>query len=199
MNAGGTNIVLLNDIVIDGTLTANANFTKNKVKTVLNLNGKSLKNEENNSLTDVIVVSAVANLTINGEGTVEAVSGNDGYPVISEGTLIINGGTYKSGLDKDGYQNAVIYARGEGNITINGGIYQCDKANDSLPAERKDYRYTINKKDGDRKTTKIEVKGGKFYHFNPAQSLSENPQENFVAEGYKSYAVGANWFAVVKK
>ena len=30
-----------------------------------------------------------------GEGTVEAVSGNDGYTVISDGTVIINGGTFK--------------------------------------------------------------------------------------------------------
>ena len=193
LNAGGTNIVLAADITTNTTLYAANNAT-------LNLNGYSIKNTATTGNTDVIIVNAGVELVINdaaNKAVVEAATNGDGYTVIAEGTLIIKGGTYKSGLDKDGYQNAVIYARGEGNITINGGIYQCAKADDSLPAARKDYRYTINKKDADKNSTIISVIGGKFYHFNPAQSLSENPQENFVAKGYKSYAVDANWYAVV--
>ena len=35
-----------------------------------------------------------------------------------------------------------------------------------------------------------EVKGGKFYKYNPAASASENPVANFVPEGYESVQVG---------
>ena len=38
-------------------------------------------------------------------------------------------------------------------------------------------------------------KGGKFFKFNPADNLSENPKMNFVAEGYESVADG-DWFVV---
>ena len=75
---------------------------------VLNLNGHTIKNAEGNKETDVIIVREGATLTINGEGTIEAVSGNDGYTVIAEGTVIINGGEFKSGVDAAGAPNAVV-------------------------------------------------------------------------------------------
>lgn len=143
------------------------------VEAVLNLNGHTLKNYIMNEPTDLIVVEEGATLTINGEGTLEAVSGNDGYTVISEGTVIINGGTFKAGLDKNKEANAVVYARGNGKVFVNGGYFPNEKNSN----------YVLNKKDADKATTVIEVSGGVFVGFDPSNSPSENPKENFLAEG----------------
>ena len=157
-----------------------------KKDAVLNLNGYTLKNNVNNKFTDLIIVNKGATLTINGEGTLEAVTGNDGYAVISEGTLVINGGTYKAGVDADGAANAVIYARGEGKVVVNGGTF---------PNENNS-GFVLNKKDADRATTAIEVRGGKFYNFDPANNAAEGAGTNFCANGFGTIEKD-NWYEVV--
>jgi len=142
----------------------------------LELNGQTITNQLNNPQTDVIIVKEGATLTINGEGTVEAVTGNDGYAVIAEGTVIINGGTFKSGVDADNAPNAVVYARGNGKVYVNGGTFPNDNSS----------KYVLNKKDADRKTTVIEVTGGTFENFNPANNAAEGAGTNFLADGYAS-------------
>jgi hypothetical protein len=156
------------------------------VEAVLNLNGHTLKNYIMNEPTDLIVVEEGATLTINGEGTLEAVSGNDGYTVISEGTVIINGGTFKAGLDKNGEANAVVYARGNGKVFVNGGTFPNDKISN----------FVLNKKDADRATTTIEVRGGRFHYFNPENNAAEGAGTNFVAEGHHAIQDG-DWYEVV--
>ena len=44
----------------------------------------------------------------------------------------------------------------------------------------------------------IEVTGGKFHNFNPADNRSENPKMNFVAEGYESVETQPGVFEVQK-
>lgn len=163
---------LTDDVTLTSPMAVNTNFT-------LNLNGKTITNKVDNTATDVIVVAEGATLTINGEGTVEAVTGNDGYAVIADGTVIINGGTFKSGADADGAANAVVYARGNGKVYVNGGTFP--NANNSA--------YVLNKKDSDRATTTIEVTGGTFTNWNPANNAAEGAGTNFVVEGYKSVEV----------
>ena len=162
-------ITLADDITISETM----NIPADKNVTI-NLNGKILTNKVDNTNTDVLTVAAGGTLIIDGEGTVEAVTGNDGYAVISDGTLIINGGTFKSGVDANGEANAVIYARGNGKIYVNGGTFP----NDS------DSKFVLNKKDQDRATTVIEVTGGKFQNFNPGDNAAEGTGTNFLADGY---------------
>ena len=157
-----------------------------KKDAVLNLNGYTLKNNVNNKFTDLIIVNKGATLTINGDGTLEAVTGNDGYAVISEGTLVINGGTYKAGVDADGAANAVIYARGEGKVVVNGGTF---------PNENNS-GFVLNKKDADRAKTTIEVRGGKFYNFDPANNAAEGAGTNFCANGFGTIEKD-NWYEVV--
>ena len=158
---------------------------------VLNLNGFDIKNSSENGETDVIIVREGATLTINddGNGTIEAVSGNDGYAVIAEGTVIINGGTFKSGRDAKGKSNATIYARGKGTVRINGGIFNTDGTDN-------DGKFVLNKKDADRANTTIEVRGGKFYNFNPENNAAEGAGTNFLADGFMAIQDG-NWFEVV--
>lgn len=180
----GGYLTLSEDVVLDETLVLKAGKSL-----VLNLNGKTITNKVDNALTDVIVVEEGATLTINGDGAVTAVSGNDGYAVISAGKLIINGGEYTSGLDTQNDGNATIYARGNGEIYINGGKFQ----NSGDPTA-----YVINKKDGDRATTTIVIKGGTFVNFNPANNAAEGSGTNFVAEGYSSYEKEANVWEVIE-
>ena len=170
----------------ENTEIAHTLYVRQGVNAVLNLNGKTLKNSVNNLHTDVIVIEQGATLTINGEGTVEAVSGNDGYAVVCQGTLIVNGGTFKAGVDENGEANAVLYARGEGEIYVNGGYFP----NESNSA------YVLNKRDADRATTVIEVKGGIFEGFNPADNAAENAGTNFLAEGYVSIKSGDDYVVV---
>ena len=167
--AAGGKFTLASDITLTSTLAVSENMT-------LKLNGKTLKNKIDNAKTDVIVVAENATLTIEGEGTVEAVTGNDGYAVIADGTVIINGGTFKAGKDAEGAANAVVYVRGNGKAYVNGGEFP----NENNSA------YVLNKKDADRATTTIEVKGGTFTGFNPANNAAEGAGTNFVVEGYES-------------
>ena len=177
----GGQVTLPSDMEIGHTL-----YVREGVNAVLNLNGKTLKSHVDNLHTDVIVVEKGATLTINGEGTIEAVSGNDGYAVVTEGTLIVNGGTFKAGVDANGEANAVLYARGNGKIYVNDGLF---------PNESNSV-YVLNKKDADRATTVIEVKGGTFHGFDPANNAAENAGTNFLASGYKSTEVSDNVWVV---
>ena len=174
LSFGGV-VTLANDIELTKSLNV-------ALDTVLDLNGHTLKNKVENTATDVIVVAEGATLTINGEGksTIEAVTGNDGYAVISEGTVVINGGTFKAGVDVDGAANAVVYARKNGKVYVNGG---------NFPNEYNS-TFVLNKKDADRATTTIEVRGGQFTAFDPANNAAEGANTNFCALGYVSTANG---------
>ena len=188
--ANGGEYTLDIDVVLPETLVVDGDVS-------LNLNGKTITNAVDNTATDVIIVNEGATLTINGDGLIEAVTGNDGYAVIVKGNLVINGGTFKSGLDADGYQNAVIYARhNNAHITINGGEFRSADADPSLDASRRDYRYTINKW-GSALNSVIEIKGGRFYRFNPELNAADGMPTDYMAAGYKAYAVDADWYSVV--
>ena len=179
---GGT-LTLSADVVVPETIIIEKNLT-------LNLNGKTIKNELGTKAsavgTDVIIVNQGATLTIEGDGTIEAVSGNDGYAIIADGTVIINGGKIKSGIDQNNEPNAVVYARNNGKVYVNGGIF---------PNEHNS-NFVLNKKDAHRATTTIEVRGGKFYNFNPQNNAAEGDNTNFVAEGYGVYEKDG-WYEVM--
>ena len=154
---------------------------------VLNLNGHTIKNAEGNALTDVIVVREGGKLTINGEGTIEAVSGNDGFAIVSEGELVINGGIFKAGVDATGDANAVIYARENGKVYVNGGYFP----NDSNSG------FVLNKRDADRATTTIAVSGGVYRNFDPKANAAEGEGTNFMADGFTTVFDGVDTYTVV--
>ena len=145
------------------------------VNVVVNLNGKTIKNTATTSPTDVFFVAPGAELTLNGEGNVTAVGGNDGYAVYSQGKVTINGGVYSTGLDENGKANACIYVKNNGQAYIFGGEFHSEPG-----------ALMLNKHDGTRETTVLNVYGGTYYGFNPADNLSENAGTNFVPAGYKS-------------
>ena len=69
----------------------------------------------------------------------------------------------------------MIYAQGNAQIIINGGRF-----------EGKTPAWLLNIYDEDGETAKIEVRGGEFVGFNPANNKAEGEETNFVADGYKS-------------
>ena len=165
-------VTLDRDYVIGQTI-----YVRKGINATLNLNGFSIKNAKENEYTDVIIVEEGASLTINGQGLIEAVSGNNGYAVIAEGKVTINGGTFKAGKDENGEANALVYARGNGEVYVNGGEFLNEHHSE----------FVLNKKDADRATTVIEVRGGKFWHFDPSQNAAENKGTDFVPVGWGAY------------
>ena len=184
--AKGGEFTLLEDMTINESLVVGKG-----VKAVINLNGKTITNQKDNKSTDVIVVDEEAELEINGPGNITAVSGNDGYPVFAWGKVTINGGVITSGVDEDGNANAGVYVKGKGAAYIKGGEYHSEGI------------FTLNKYDSHRAQTVIEVTGGTFYDWNPADNEAEGKGTDFVAEGYESVetAAGSNVWVVkpVKK
>jgi hypothetical protein len=179
---GGT-LVLNEDI----TLTQTALTVPAGKKVSLNLNGNNIT--ANKAALDAIVVEEGGELVIDGEGTVKAIDGGNGFTIYCQGKLTINGGTYESGVDENGEPNAVIYARDNGKIYVNGGVYP-NAANS---------KFVLNVRDQDHKagTAKIEARGGIYTNFNPAQSPSENHVASFVAPGYKSVEIDNNVWQIV--
>ena len=191
LNAGGTNIVLAANIETTKSLMVNADISAK-----LNLNGYSITNISNNpelEKGDGIIV--YGKLEINGQGTVQGYTRAVWARSTTEAVVTINGGNYIGAVCESGCE--VIYASGNGKITINGGTFQAvnqDKTSFAKP------QYAVlnlhgNGKDG----ASISVTGGKFKNFDPANNISENPttKGNFVAANFHSYAVDANWYAVV--
>ena len=144
---------------------------------VIDLNGFSIKTKDGKTVYRPDEVSALISVqngsvvTIKGSGLVDG--GPEDYAVeVRNGVLNIEGGDYVGAY-------TAAYAV-EGTINISGGTFS-----DSLG----DNRYVLNLKDenGKNGTAKINVTGGTFVGFNPEDNAAENPQVNFVADGYQVF------------
>lgn len=172
----GETIVLLRDV----NLTEPVVITK---EVIVDLNGKKIS-----SATDVFEVADGA-LTIIGDGEVHAATTN-GEPycaVWAYGDAVVNiyGGTYKIGYP-DGDYNDLIYAKENAVINIYGGTFYNSGSENA---------FVLNLKDQDRSTADINVYGGSYEKFNPANNESEGPNTNFVAAGYTVEQNG-DWYIV---
>jgi len=176
-------IVLKNDIA----LTTQLEVTK---EVTLNLNGKKLYTEEDivNNDPDVkdwsmISVQEGGKLTIKGNGIIEALDGTECYGIdVRGGSLIFKNGTIKANC-------SAIYVR-EGSAVVEGGTI-CIYDN----SEAYDFNYVLNCLDANlnNQTATISVTGGTFENYNPANSASENPLKNFVANGYEAVENSGNY------
>lgn len=134
-------------------------------------------------------------LTLNGEGTVKSQACKYSMAVWAQGgEVIINGGTYENA----GEGSDLIYASAGAKIEINGGEFKACEKQEGVSGTN-NLHSALNIKDSDKKTTSIVVKGGKFYGFDPANNVSENPKQSFVADGYESVEIEAGVFEVRKK
>ena len=172
--ATGGEATLAADLVLDESVAV-----KSGKEVVLNLNGKTVKNNSNSS-----ALGVYGSLVINGEGTVDGGEGGDNVAVWSMpgGKLTINGGTYTVGADANGLGNSTIYTTG-GDVVINGGTF-------STAAKYRDSYWTINKQNGS--TGKVEIYGGTFPGFDPANPNTDD-ETTYVADGYVSVGKDGVW------
>ena len=172
--ATGGEATLAADLVLDESMAVKAGK-----EVVLDLNGKTVKNNSNSSAFDVY-----GSLVLNGEGTVDGGEGGDNVAVwsMSGGKLTINGGTYTVGPDANGSGNSTIYSTG-GDVVINGGTF-------SNAAKSAGRYWTINKQNGS--TGKVEIYGGTFPGFDPANPNTDD-DPTYVAEGYVSVEKDGVW------
>lgn len=172
--ATGGEATLAADLVLDESVAV-----KSGKEVVLNLNGKTVKNNSNSSAFNVY-----GSLVINGEGTVDGGEGGDNVAVWSMpgGKLTINGGTYTVGADANGLGNSTIYTTG-GDVVINGGTF-------STAAKYRDSYWTINKQNGS--TGKVEIYGGTFPGFDPANPNTDD-ETTYVVDGYVSVGKDGVW------
>lgn len=97
--------------------------------------------------------------------------------------------TIKSGTYRANGHSQVIYLQKASKVVIEGGEF-------TSMNETYAQKFTLNLKDdllkaeGAVPTDFIEIKGGRFYKYDPSRSESENPAANFVAAGYKSVQDG---------
>lgn len=168
----GDTIKLLADIDLSQTITVNKTIT-------LNMNGKKLYNTsdlwdkptaeaDNWSL---ISVRGSGNLTITGNGTFAAKE-NDCYAVdVQESaTVTIKNGTFIGNI------HAVYVFAGTANVE--GGTYSVQQ---KYPDSAKGDEFVLNCYDANRAngTARINVTGGTFKNFNPANNAAEGEGNNF--------------------
>lgn len=194
---GGGNLNITSDIVANSlTDTADARVIVKK-PTTLNLNNKKIISPDNmgNNSTNFCALYVEADTTINATedgGINTGTNGGYGINVNKGASLTINGGYYYGG-------GTAIQVQ-KGTLVINGGTFAVEPYSNSVYG----YKFLLNCVDGNYKngTAKIIVKGGTFINFDPANSASENPKGNFVAEGYKvvSEQHGTDtWYTVVSQ
>lgn len=157
-------------------------------KVTFDLGEYTITNTNKSGIASVIKAINGAGVTVNATtGGIDAGSGatNNYAFYANSGTIIINGGNYTVGLDKNGDGNAIAYAdrawgKGPGTIRVNGGTFEA-------AAAKNGHSYVLNASDGSGCT--IEVKGGTFKNFDPSNNICEGEGTNFVAAGYAVTAV----------
>ena len=153
----------------------------------------------NDTVGDGVFCVKKGTLTLNGEGTVNGVGDNNYCMAVwaDGGEVVINGGTYTNAgaVEKNGAGNnyELIYVKNGGKVTINGGTFI-----GAYDLNHTNAQYLLNSHDTQVGT--IEIKGGKFYNYNP--ETMANDATITVADGYKVVAGtpdadGNVWYEVV--
>jgi len=169
----GGKVTLTEDVTLVKNLTVAGNL-------VIDLNGKTLTYDAPEGTTDeekkarAIMFRVDGSLTFEGTGAVDA----NGYVASANagGVIKVNGNAnyYSKGV-------TVFQANG-GKVHVNGGRYEV-KGNDTYGT-----KFVLNHVDSQRDNGLIEVTGGTFVNFDPANNAAEGTGTNFVKKGYASYA-----------
>lgn len=188
--ATGGSAKLVDDIEIDYPLVLSGN-----TDVVIDLNGHSIvnKTQVNENYTVVFNVTGNSHLTINGEGEVKALeetSDVDGYRMAvwayDDAVVDINGGYfYNKQLNPE--TSNLIYVMDRAVVNVAGGKFETAMLNAQGTS------LLLNMQDASQATAKINITGGQFVDFDPADCVSEGPHTNFVADGYVSVKNGNVW------
>lgn len=172
-----SDLVLSSTWIINDTVTLNLNGHTISSGTTQIWNDPEEEAEGNLKTWSLISVRQGGNLTINGEGTLKTVE-NDCYAVdVQDGaTCTINGGNYKGNVH-------AVYVL-EGTLNVTGGEFSIQQTypNDTSKA----YEFTLNCYDAnhEKDTAKINVSGGTFFKFDPANNQAEGANTNFTQKVY---------------
>ena len=192
----GGDINISKNIYTDNTDTRAARMTISK-PTTLNLDAKIVSPDNmgnNNTNFCALIVNADTTINATDKGGVDTGT-NGGYAinVLNGATLTINGGDY--------YGGGTTVQVEKGTLIINGGKFACEPYSNPVYGNK----FLINCIDSAWKdgSAKVIIKGGTFVNFDPSNSESENPNGNFVADGYKvvpeTQSNGDIWYTVVSK
>ena len=193
--ATGGSAKLVDDIEIDYPLVLSGN-----TDVTIDLNGHSIvnKTQVNGNYTVVFNVTGNSHLTINGEGEVKALeetSDVDGYRMAvwayDDAVVDINGGYFYNKQLNAGTSN-LIYVMDRAVVNVAGGKFETAMLNAQGTS------LLLNIYDHDRATAKINITGGQFVAFDPADCVSEGPHTNFVADGYMSVEAEEGVWTVVR-
>ena len=193
--ATGGSAKLVDDIEIDYPLVLSGN-----TDVVIDLNGHSIvnKTQVNGNYTVVFNVTGNSHLTINGEGEVKALeetSDVDGYRMAiwayDDAVVDINGGYFYNKQLNPGTSN-LIYVMDRAVVNVAGGKFE------TAMLDAQGTSFLLNMQDASRATAKINITGGQFVDFDPADCISEGPHTNFVADGYMSVKTEDNVWTVVR-
>ena len=180
--ADGATITMMADVATDAAIAV-------AKKVTIDLNGKTIKTTANDKSGDgVFCVTTGGDLTIEGEGTINGVGGNNYNIAIwaNGGKVTINGGTYTNvgaTATVDPAHFDLIYVKNGGSVVINDGTFICQ-----TPA------WTLNSHDTLKGT--IAVTGGKFYGFNPANCATEGANTNWCAAGHGAALDSEGYYVV---
>ena len=169
---GGATITLLKNINTESYYKVNG---ENPV--TIDLNGHNITGSGINGL---FYVTAKGDLTIKGDGVVTAVEDNHAAMVVWVRSPIakvtLEGGTYKQQITNTSDNHFDLIYVEYGTAYIKGGTYE-----GATP------EWTLNCKDEHYPTeAKIEVTGGTFVGFDPANNKAEGVNTSFLPEGYTS-------------
>ena len=169
---GGATIKLLANIS-----TSSYYEVKGDNKVTVDLNGRNITGS---GISGVFYVTSKGDLTIKGDGVVTAVEDNHAAMVVwvrsPLAKVTLEGGTYKQQITNPSDNHFDLIYVEYGTAYIKGGTYE-----GATP------EWTLNCKDEHYPTeAKIEVTGGTFKDFDPANNKAEGESTSFLPEGYTS-------------
>ena len=170
---GGATITLLKNIN-----TSSYYEVKGENPVTIDLAGYNITGS---GISGLFYVTAKGDLTIKGEGTVTAVEDNGAAMAVWVRSPIakvtLEGGTYTQQITNTNDPHFDLIYVERGNVYVKGGTYEGATSD-----------WTLNCKDENylSKEANIEVTGGTFKGFDPANNTAEGKGTSFVAAGYVS-------------
>uniref|UniRef100_UPI004056F0A3 hypothetical protein n=1 Tax=Alistipes sp. TaxID=1872444 RepID=UPI004056F0A3 len=193
MNGG--EVTLTENITLDKGLTAVADM-------VVNLNGYTITYAGDDVLFRVNGSTVTINGSVDGSAvvtnpTTPSENGGNGYIgfVSAGGTLNIKGGDY------DAQETCTIAQVKQGTLNVYGGTFKVNIEKEATWADANGQaRYLLNCSDAQYRNGEavVNVYGGTFYKFNPANNAAEGANTNFVAEGYSAVELESGVWAIAK-
>ena len=177
--ASGGGVAVAEDMVLPSQIILNGD-----TDTTLDLAGNTVTFDG----AGIIDLYGNSSITINGNGAIDQEMTSDlGYLVRAgeNSEVVIEDGTFTAGL-------TCVQAGGNSQVKIYGGFFKALTTYD-------DRCWILNLID--KSNAAIEVYGGTFVNYDPTNSVTENPADNFVADGYKVVSEdkgnGEIWYTVV--